>query len=102
MKGSIETGSTVPKVQWDESGTETFRPDVCNVDSTREEICFLFGLYTAEGDGQSDMTVQKRIIVSPFVAKHLANLLGNVLRDHESMTRCGSCRPKEFSSCADR
>lgn len=81
----METGSTIPEIQWDESGTEISRPDACSVDSTREEIFFLFGMYRAEDIGQTEMTVdlQKRIIVSPFVAKRLSKLLADVLRDHE-------------------
>jgi hypothetical protein len=56
------------------------------VASTREEVVLLFGINQAWQAGQAEIPIQlsSRIIVSPHVAKRLALLLGNVLKEHES------------------
>ena len=58
--------------------------------STREEVVRLFGVSQAWQAGQAEIPLQltDRILLSPFVAKRLALLLTNVLREYE--TRFGS------------
>jgi hypothetical protein len=60
--------------------------NVCNVASTREEVVLLFGVNQAWQAGQAEIPIQltDRIIMSPFVAKRLAGLLDNVLKEYES------------------
>jgi hypothetical protein len=55
------------------------------VAGTREEIVLLFGMNQAWHAGQKEVTVQlaDRIVMSPFVAKRLALMLGNILKDYE-------------------
>ncbi len=78
--------STQVKVKWDDSNMRNVYSNVCNVAGTREEIVLLFGMNQAWHSGQKEVTVQlaDRIVLSPFVAKRLANLLNNVIRDYES------------------
>lgn len=82
----MATEATVPNIKWDEINAHIFRPDVCRVESTQEELSFLFGSYGTGDVGQAKMTVKllKHIIVSPFVAKRISNLLRNTLEDYES------------------
>jgi hypothetical protein len=74
-----------PKVVWDDSKMQTSYANVCNVASTREEVVVLFGVNQAWKGSENEVTVQltNRVILSPFAAKRLAILLGNVVAKHE-------------------
>ncbi len=78
--------STQVRVRWDDTNMRNVYSNVCNVAGTREEIVLLFGMNQAWHSGQKELTVQlaDRIVLSPFVAKRLAVLLNNVIRDYES------------------
>jgi hypothetical protein len=78
--------AAAPSVKWDDANMRSSYANVCNVASTREEVVLLFGINQAWHAGQKEVTVQltDRIILSPFAAKRLALLLGNLLREHES------------------
>jgi len=78
--------AAAPSVKWDDANMRSSYANVCNVASTREEVVLLFGINQAWHAGQREVTVQltDRIILSPFAAKRLALLLGNLLREHES------------------
>ena len=73
------------QVQWDTSKMETAYANVCNATGTREEVVLYFGVSQPTPAGQPDLTVQvsDRIILSPFAAKRLAQLLGNVVQAYE-------------------
>jgi hypothetical protein len=73
------------KVRWDDSSMRSAYANVCNVAGTREEIVLLFGMNQAWYSGQKEVTIQlgDRIVMSPFVAKRLATLLNNVIKDYE-------------------
>ena len=60
--------------------------NVCNVASTREEVVVLFGTNQAWKGVEAEVRVQlsDRIIMSPFAAKRLAQLLGSVVQQYES------------------
>jgi hypothetical protein len=74
------------KVTWDDSSMRSVYANVCNVAGTREEIVLLFGMNQAWHSGQKELTIQlaDRVVMSPFVAKRLAALLDNVIKDYES------------------
>src|SRR3989337_3886793 len=75
-----------PTIRWDDSNLKSSYANVCNVSSTREEVVLVFGINQAWERGRSEVQVQltDRIILSPFAAKRLANLLANVVREYES------------------
>jgi hypothetical protein len=79
-------GSTQVKIRWDSSNMRSAYANVFNVAGTREEIVVLFGMNQAWDASQKELTVQlsDRIVLSPFVAKRLSLVLGNVIRDYES------------------
>ena len=79
-------GGTTPTVRWDDSNLKSSYANVCNVSSTREEVVLVFGVNQAWERGQGEIRVQlsDRIILSPFAAKRLAELLGNVIREYEN------------------
>ena len=81
-----EAVSGGPKIRWDDAHMQSAYANVCNVASTREEIVLLFGINQAWHAGQQEIPIQlsTRIIMSPHVAKRMAMLLNNVLKEHEA------------------
>jgi hypothetical protein len=80
----VGTPQTIP-VRWDDADLKSSYANVCNVSSTREEVVLVFGTNQAWERGQPEIRVglSHRIILSPFAAKRLADLLTNVLREYE-------------------
>jgi hypothetical protein len=78
--------AATPTIRWDDSNLKSSYANVCNVSSTREEVVLVFGINQAWERGRTEVQVQltDRIILSPFAAKRLANLLANVVREYES------------------
>jgi hypothetical protein len=74
------------RLKWDDSGMKSSYANVCNVTSTREEVVMLFGMNQAWNRGQKEVTIHltDRIVVSPYAAKRLSLLLGNVVKEYES------------------
>ena len=74
------------KIKWDDSNMKSSYANVCNVTSTREEVVMLFGMNQAWNRGQKEVTIQltDRIVISPFAAKRLSLLLGNVVKEYEN------------------
>lgn len=75
-----------PKIHWDTSQMSNSYANVCNVSSTREEVVLLFGINQAFTNTQEQLTIQlnDRIILSPFAAKRLHDLLGKAIDEYES------------------
>jgi len=85
--GRGATGLGTPQtIKWDDSNLKSSYANVCNVSSTREEVVLVFGINQVWERGQNEVQVQltDRIILSPFAAKRLAQLLNNVVREYES------------------
>jgi hypothetical protein len=74
------------KIRWDDSNMKSSYANVCNVTSTREEVVLLFGMNQAWNRGQKEVVIQltNRIVVSPYAAKRLSLLLGNVVKEYEN------------------
>jgi hypothetical protein len=73
-------------VRWDESQMRRLYANVCNVMSSREEVVLLFGTSQAPLGGEAELAVQltDRVILSPLTAKHLYDMLQDVLREYEA------------------
>ena len=78
--------SAVPAIRWDDSNMRSTYANVCNVSSTREEVTLLFGTNQAWRTGQKEVAIElsDRIIVSPFAAKRLQQLLTSALEEYEN------------------
>jgi len=78
--------STQLRIRWDSANMRSAYANVFNVAGTREEIVLFFGMNQAFDASQKEMTVQlsDRIVLSPFVAKRMSLVLGNIIRDYES------------------
>jgi hypothetical protein len=74
------------KVKWDNSAMHSAYANVANVSGTREEIILFFGMNQAFNAEENEMTIQisNRVVMSPYVAKRLAGLLENVIKDYET------------------
>ena len=74
------------QVRWDTSQMKSGYANVCNATGTREEVVLYFGISHPAPSGEAEFAVQvsDRIILSPFAAKRLAQLLGNVVQAYES------------------
>ena len=73
------------RIVWDDSNMRSGYANVSNVAGGREEIVILFGMNQAWHAAQREVKVQltDRIVLSPFAAKRLSILLGNVIKDYE-------------------
>lgn len=85
---STEAGqATAPRVDWDDSKMDTTYANVANAASTREEVTLLFGTnksWQVSGDKPVKVELTNRIILSPYAARRLMILLGNVMDEYES------------------
>ncbi len=77
-----------PEVKLDASNLKSSYCNVCNATSTREEVVLNFGVNQnwdlAQGAGGMDVSLQHRIILSPFAAKRLLDILSKLMGEYES------------------
>lgn len=73
------------KVQFDTRNLKSSYANVCTVTSTREEVVLNFGINQAWERGNTDMAIEltNRIILSPFAAQRMLDLLGKLMREYE-------------------
>ncbi len=85
-KDKVQATKGLPRIRWDDSKMRSTYANVCNVSSTREEVTLLFGTNQAWHTGQPEVSVElsDRIIMSPFAAKRLLQLLTNVVGEYEN------------------
>jgi len=77
--------SSQVSINWETGSMRSTYANVCNVSSTQEEVNIIFGTNKSWHSGQSELTLEitDRMILSPFTAKRLATLLGNVIKEYE-------------------
>ncbi len=75
-----------PAVRLDTSALKSSYCNVCNATSTREEVVLNFGINQNWDLGQPNLEVQlhHRIILSPFAAKRLQQVLTSLIKEHEA------------------
>ena len=66
--------------------------NMCNANTTREEVVLNFGVNQNwdRGQGEIEVALEHRIILSPFAAKRLSQMLGNLIEEYE--TRYGELK----------
>lgn len=74
-----------PRVNWDTSQMSSSYANVCNVNSTREEVVLMFGTNERWDPQAGEVSVRltDRLIMNPYAAKRLHQLLGNIIRQYE-------------------
>lgn len=60
--------------------------NMCNANTTREEVVLNFGVNQNwdRGAGEMDVTLEHRIILSPFAAKRLVQMLDKLVAEYET------------------
>jgi Protein of unknown function (DUF3467) len=74
------------KIRLDTSDLKSSYCNVCNVSSTKEEVVLSLGInqgWELERRSEIDVKLQHRIILSPFAAKRLAQMLTGVIGGYE-------------------
>lgn len=73
------------RVRWDTSNLKSSYANVCTMTSTREEVVLNFGINQAWERSQEEMQVEltDRIILSPFAAQRLLDMLGKLMKEYE-------------------
>jgi hypothetical protein len=86
------SGAGENRLRWDTSGLKSSYCNVANATSTREEVVLNFGVNENWERPRAELEVQllHRIILSPFAAKRLQELLTKLIREYE--TRYGELK----------
>jgi hypothetical protein len=74
------------KLRLDTSDLKSSYCNVCNVNSTKEEVVLSLGInqgWELERRNEIDVKLQHRIILSPFAAKRLAQMLTGLIGEYE-------------------
>src|ERR1700757_2945433 len=92
IEPAVKPPRSQPKV--DTSSLKSSYCNVCSVVSTREEVVLNFGVNQnwelSQGQNELEIQLQHRIILSPFAAKRLQEVLGKLVKDYE--TRYGEMK----------
>lgn len=74
------------RVRWDTSNLKSVYANVCAVNSTREEVVLNFGINKAWERASNEMEIEltSRIILSPFAAQRMLDLLGKLMKEYEA------------------
>lgn len=74
------------KVHWSTTALKSSYANFCNATSTREEVVLNFGVnHNWERSPQEmEIDLEHRIVLSPFAAKRLNQLLSKLITEYES------------------
>ena len=74
------------KVRWETSSLKSSYANVCTASSTREEFVLNFGINHGWERSQREIEIQltDRIILSPFAAKRMSDLLLRLIKEYEA------------------
>lgn len=74
------------RVKWNVQQLKSSYVNFANANSTKEEVVLNFGLNAAWDRSQADMEIelQHRIVMSPFAAKRLSDLLARLMDEYET------------------
>jgi len=75
-----------PKVKWNVEHIKSSYVNFANANSTKEEVVLNFGLNTSWDRASPELEIElaHRLVMSPFAAKRLAELLGKLMAEYES------------------
>jgi len=74
------------RTKWKVDGLKSSYVDFANANSTREEVVLNFGVNAAWDRSQAEVEIDlsHRIVMSPFAAKRLSNLLVRLVSEYEA------------------
>jgi hypothetical protein len=90
MQSGANKGAPTP-IKWSTTNMQSSYANFCNANSTREEVVLNFGVNkTWERGPKSELEIElnHRIVLSPFAAKRLSQLLQQLMKEYE--TRYGA------------
>ena len=90
-----QQGARTP-IKWDTTNLKSSYANFCNANSTREEVVLNFGVNKTWERGPQDaldIELNHRIVLSPFAAKRLTELLQQLMQEYE--TRYGVLAEKQ-------
>jgi hypothetical protein len=81
-----QTPAASPKVRMNTANLKSTYCNMCNANTTREEVVLNFGVNQNWDRGQDDLDVslEHRLILSPFAAKRLAQMLDKLVQEYET------------------
>lgn len=81
-----------PRVKWNVEHLKSSYVNFANANSTREEVVLNFGLNTSWDRMAQEVEIElgHRIVMSPFAAKRLSELLSKLISEYE--TRYGELK----------
>lgn len=82
-------------VNWITTGLHSSYSNFCNANSTREEVVLNFGInknWERGPQGSLEIELNHRIVLSPFAAKRLTELMQQLMKEYE--TRYGALAEK--------
>jgi hypothetical protein len=81
-----------PKVKWNVEHLKSSYVNFANANSTKEEVVLNFGLNTSwdRANPEVEIELAHRIVMSPFAAKRLAELMSKLMVEYE--TRYGELK----------
>ncbi len=87
MNPGLEPGEHWSSINWNDSNMATGFANVVNIQGTREQVELFFGTHKSwnlakDGDVEVDLT--NRMILTPYAAKRLNTILTKVLSEYES------------------
>jgi hypothetical protein len=85
-KDRPEASAATGKVKWNTQGLKSSYANVANATSTREEVVLNFGINQGwdRTPGELEIELTHRIILSPFAAKRLAEMLNKLMGEYEA------------------
>src|SRR5690242_19062877 len=74
-------------LKWNTNNLQSSYANFCNANSTREEVVLNFGVNKSwERGPKQDLEIElnHRIVLSPFAAKRLTQLMQNLMKEYEA------------------
>lgn len=81
-----QPGARTP-IKWDTTNLKSSYANFCNANSTREEVVLNFGINKTWERGPMealDIELNHRVVLSPFAAKRLSDLLQQLMKEYET------------------
>ena len=91
-----EPGQRKTSVTWDDRAMATSFANVVNIQGTREQIEIFFGTnrtWNVSSEDPVRVELTNRMILTPYAAKRLSNILNSVLKEYEA--RHGALRMED-------
>lgn len=83
---SASTIEGQPQIKLNSNNLKSTYCNMCNANTTREEVVLNFGVNQSWDRGQGDLEValEHRIILSPFAAKRFMQMMTQLMQEYEN------------------